>query len=919
MCRTPLFAFIGVLALVFGVLGALAPTSAVRAAAAVTPAAAVAGSSDAASVFPDVESAVSAARAGASDPSSGHQVFVSGQISIDAFYCSASDPTQTFTVPDKVHKLYLEAVGGQGQTPDPSNTGLGGLGGQVTGGLSVTAGQELTVQVGCHGTSEGGASAYAAGGARGVGWTNLNPELTIYSYGYDGGGGGGATAVLGNTGPIAIAGGGGGAAGSAPDCYNARIGQAWFFYCGGNAQQQGGNGGDGAGNDTTGTVGENNTAPATADGSTCDGGNAGAKGHDFNQTGGGGAGGGGGGGYGGGCGGVAGQGMNINTPNHYIVSGNAGNGGGGGQSFVDDSVDQSNLARSDSSGDGYVLFLTSADGVSSTTFDYEDGTPKAYCVPDGVNEIFVDALGGAGAGGDDRFKGVAMGGTGGGVQAVVPVKERTQLQVTVGQFGWAHGGRGDGHGGDRGTASSAAADDGAGGGGSSAVEQSGTPCGESPLTDLHYLVVGGGGGGGGGDGAFSGGGGGGDAGIPGNDGRTGGDPNGGGGGCGGAPAGQSCNSGIHGGAGTHSTTGGGGGGGGGGYSGGGSGHGVLDGEDGGGGGGGGGGGASYVTPKSPQAVHTYPGPHGSNGQVQLIVPIPSTRSQIQIVSGNKQSADPGQKFSEPIVLRYVDALSTGKVEGIPIDVSVVPQTDPPATLLGPASSGRNIRLTTDSTGTVTFNAISAENRAPGQFAVTASVADADKELIKSSSISLFSTQFMTNIKLTSSQAESSDGKPVTFTADLSSLRSGSPAVTSGTVQFAIDGTAFGTPISVVNGHAVSPTIDTLAPGPHHVQATYTDVTGGVNGPSFANLAQFVNVAGTSPGQERPPDAAGGSSGPGGSGHTAGGGAGSDLAGTGSNLSELGPTGVVLLALGALLVGAMASRTRRRAGRRHERG
>jgi hypothetical protein len=561
-------------------------------------------------------------------------------------------------------------------------------------------------------------------------------------------------------------------------------------------------------------------------------------------VGGGGAGGGGGGGISGGCGGAAGPAANIDPTHYGTVHGSAGNGGGGGLSYADGSLKQPSVARSDASGDGYVLFLTSADGVRTTSFG-PAGHPQTFCVPDGVNEIFVDALGASGGGGGHDFHGVGTGGPGGGVQAVVPVKERTQLEVSVGEYGGAHGGWGDGKGGDRGTASSDAAKSGAGGGGSSAVKQSATACDQSPLTGLEYLVVGGGGGGGGGDGFLGAGGGdGGAAGNPGQMGENGGAPDGGDPGCGGVAPGQGCQGGTDGGDATGSTTGGGGGGGGAGYNGGGKGHGTHDGDDG--GGGGGGGGASYVTPKSPQAAHYYNGPSGDyanddgrdDGHVDLIVPVPATRSQITIVSGNKQSANPGQRFAQPVVLRYVDALSTGKVDGVPITLSVATESGAPATLEGGSQSGTTITTTTDAQGEVAFYATSAGSREPGQFAVTASVADDRAHLIKSSQVTLFNTQLLTNIQLTSSDQTSSNGEPVTFEAAITAPNG--DLVNSGSAQFSVDGTALGTPVPVSAGVAVSQAISSLAPGPHHVQATYTDVPRGANGPAFTNLAQTVS-------------------------------------------------------------------------------
>ncbi|WP_342802344.1 glycine-rich protein [Nocardia sp. No.11] len=169
------------------------------------------------------------------DPESG--------LAIDVFYCSSG--TQTYTVPAGTTSLYIEAVGGQGQTPNPNFTGIGGLGGQVSGGLRVTPEQQFQVQVGCAGGANGGFSPYAPGGARGEAVDQVTNFGTVYSSGWDGGGGGGASAVLGpDNAPVLVAGGGGGAGGNAPDCYSVSpVQDSTFFYCGGGSRRDGGNGG----------------------------------------------------------------------------------------------------------------------------------------------------------------------------------------------------------------------------------------------------------------------------------------------------------------------------------------------------------------------------------------------------------------------------------------------------------------------------------------------------------------------------------------------------------------------------------------------------------------------------------------------------------------------------------------------------
>jgi hypothetical protein len=64
--------------------------------------------------------------------------------------------------------------------------------------------------------------------------------------------------------------------------------------------------------------------------------------------------------------------------------------------------------------------------------------------------------------------------------------------------------------------------------------------------------------------------------------------------------------------------------------------------------------------------------------------------------------------------------------------------------------------------------------------------------------------------------------PVTFTATVAGL-SGGPTPT-GTVQFTVDGTNFGSPVTVSGGHAVSPSTSSLSVGSHAVTATYSGDT-----------------------------------------------------------------------------------------------
>lgn len=206
---------------------------------------------------------------------------------------------QTFTVPDGVCQLTVDAYGAQGGGP------AGGLGGQVTATITVTPGETLNIYVGQQGPDPG------KGGTPG-GWNGGGSSTG------DGGGGGGASDVrqggtaLANR--VVVAGGGGGtgipgdaaggAGGGATGATGATAGGGAGG--GGGTQAAGGAGGAGASGGTAGTVGAAGT-----------GGTGGADGGKY-------GGGGGGGGYFGG-GGAGGGGAGGGS--------SSGGGGGGGSSF----------------------------------------------------------------------------------------------------------------------------------------------------------------------------------------------------------------------------------------------------------------------------------------------------------------------------------------------------------------------------------------------------------------------------------------------------------------------------------------------------------------------------------------------------------------------------------------------------------
>ena len=103
----------------------------------------------------------------------------------------------------------------------------------------------------------------------------------------------------------------------------------------------------------------------------------------------------------------------------------------------------------------------------------------------------------------------------------------------------------------------------------------------------------------------------------------------------------------------------------------------------------------------------------------------------------------------------------------------------------------------------------------------------------------------TSTSVASSLNPTTYGQAVSFTANVTS-GSGTPA---GTVQFNIDGTAFGSPVTLASGSATSSSISTLAVGTHSVTAVYSGApnllgsTGTLNGGEVVNsAASNVTVA-----------------------------------------------------------------------------
>lgn len=216
---------------------------------------------------------------------------------------------QTWTVPDGVQKLGVNADGGGGDAGQSGDVlGKGGAGGSptnVVAAVPVTPGEKLIVRVGGYGSGQLGG--YNGGGAGGAG--GLTTEY--------GGGGGGASDIYTASGvPLLVAAGGGGGGGAASTGSTGGAGGSGTTNAAGSA------GAAGQGSEGTGGAGGKSGKAASRAGTPGQ-----AASSSFT-----GSGGGGGGGYAGGAGAKSGSYKSDGTfsEKHY----GAGGGGGTGTSYV---------------------------------------------------------------------------------------------------------------------------------------------------------------------------------------------------------------------------------------------------------------------------------------------------------------------------------------------------------------------------------------------------------------------------------------------------------------------------------------------------------------------------------------------------------------------------------------------------------
>ena len=177
--------------------------------------------------------------------------------------------------------------------------------------------------------------------------------------------------------------------------------------------------------------------------------------------------------------------------------------------------------------------------------------------------------------------------------------------------------------------------------------------------------------------------------------------------------------------------------------------------------------------------------------------------------------------------------ATVTITGLPSGVTI------PGLTASVTLSGTGNTTTSAYTGTFTLNA--PVGLAAGSYNFTVTVTANQGGGGDNASVTgtlVISTPQTTTTTVSSSLNASTYGQAVSFTANVT----GTPSV--GTVQFFVDGNAFGSAVNVVNGVAISSSISTLNAGSHSVHAVYSGGTG-YAGSTSSTITQTVNKANAS--------------------------------------------------------------------------
>ncbi len=148
-----------------------------------------------------------------------------------------------------------------------------------------------------------------------------------------------------------------------------------------------------------------------------------------------------------------------------------------------------------------------------------------------------------------------------------------------------------------------------------------------------------------------------------------------------------------------------------------------------------------------------------------------------------------------------------------------------------------VTVSTDPAGlsvSVTYNGSAQAPTSAGIYAVEAVVTDPN--YTGSAAGTLVIAKGSVNVALTASANPSVAGQPVTFIANVTPTAAATAPT--GTVQFIIDGSPFGTPVALSGGSATSAPASALAAGSHTVTASYSGDTN-YDAASSATLTQTV--------------------------------------------------------------------------------